>query len=140
MKNVAILFFLGLGLQSCNFKDAFVHPLSINDSWKLTEYKRSSDSSWQAVNNSLTVRFKSNGDIKYGKDESYYGLMFLRGGWCNHAEKYTLKDGRIYFEFGKPGCIPIFDPNTPAYGHILKLTKQELVIEWWGESWKFTRI
>jgi hypothetical protein len=142
MKNVAILFILSLGLQDCNFKEAFVHPFSITDSWRLAEYKRYPDSSWQAVNvnKSLTVRFKANGNIQYGNDESYYGWMPFRGGWCNHAEKYTLKDGRIYFEFGEPGCIPFFAPNTPVYGHILKLTKEELVIDWWGESWKFIRI
>lgn len=117
-----------------------MHPFSITGSWRLTEHKP--DSIWQAVNanNSLTVRFKSNGNIQYDNKEFYYIWWFLHGGWCNYAEKYTLRDGRIYFEFSKPGCIPVVYPNTPAYGHILKLTKQELVIEWWGQSWKFIRI
>lgn len=144
MKNIAILilFIVGLWLQSCNFKETFVHPFSITDSWRLTEHQRYPDSSWNAinVNNSLIVRFKLDGNIQFDKEESYYGWIPFQEGWCNRAEKYKLKDGRIYFGFGERRCVHIVAPNTPPYGHILKLTKQELVIEWWGQSWKFIRI
>lgn len=72
MKNIAILilFIVGLWLQSCNFKETFVHPFSITDSWRLTEHQRYPDSSWNAIN-SLIGRFKLDENIQYDKEESH---------------------------------------------------------------------
>lgn len=135
MKKMLLVFLFATFLQNCSLQDTFIHPIPVLGSWKLTEFKFHSDSSWKPVNTDLTVHFQLNGSIKYDRTDktSYFSYELFNGGWCNEAEKYNIKGNRIYFKFSKANCIPFINPNTPEFSTILQSSRKKLVIEWWGK-------
>lgn len=132
----AIKFRLLLGLlliNSCQPKDPEANLLL--GAWKLVESKSVSGKDWQRTDPSLAtnVIFWDYGLISTGEN------TLFSGGWCNKAERYTAKEGKITFTYGEPNCIPLIPPQIPAEARIVDITQQLLILEWGSQMLKFER-
>lgn len=136
MRTIKFALFLGIfALHSCKSADPQANQLS--GSWTLVALKLDTDKDFNTnnINPAVNVIFGNYGIIYSGENNLYFS-----GGWCNKAERYLVKDGKIIFEFGKANCIPFVDPQIPAEATIIELTQQTLLIEWGKRTMKFERI
>ncbi len=115
-------------------KPADPQPGLLVGPWKQTAYKNDTDSNWQTVVRSRVVVFGANGKIDQPDDQ------VLPGGWCNTAERYTVTNDRLVFEFGPVNCIPFVDPKIPNEAKIVRLTSEELILQWGRNGLTFTRM
>jgi hypothetical protein len=136
MKNLFVLGIMYLAI-SCKPEDILPNKMIILGDWKLVEYKINSRNDWYKPFSEVKVEFKATGAIKYNNNDFLYEPF--GEGWCNQAVSYKLKGDRLYFKFGKPECIPIVIPNTPPYGVVQQISKNDLEIEWWGRNYRFRR-
>ena len=120
-------------LNSCKSNEPEANLLV--GSWNLTSLKLESDSTWKEVNigSQLNVIFKGNGSI------SSVTTNPIGGGWCNVAEKYTLNDKQLHFEFGEAHCIPFLDPKVPELAQIVEISEETLLIKWGNRLLTFVR-
>ena len=133
MKSIRYIFLIGLSLLSaCKLADPQANLLV--GTWQETALRSKTDTDWKVIGQGRTATFHRNGSITLSDKN------VLSGGWCNAAERYTLKDSRISFQFGEPECIPFVNPNTPSYVTIVSLTTELLVIEWGQYLMKFERL
>ncbi|GAB3640135.1 hypothetical protein [Spirosoma arcticum] len=134
MKSVHIALLSGLTfLHACSPKDPEANLLI--GSWNQIESKSPTDPAWQKTDptRKINVIFKRNGTVSTENSMPFYG------GWCNHAERYTVADKTIQFDYGKPNCIPFIDPQVQSAAKILDITAQSLLIDYGGYLLKFRR-
>lgn len=127
------LFLVSTLLFACHPKDPEADLLI--GSWNQVQYKAAADSAWRdnSSNWIVNVIFKTDGTV------GTVNQMPFSGGWCNNAERYSLSNKTIRFDYGKANCIPIVNPGTPPDAQIIDLTSQSLVITR-GTYWlKFER-
>lgn len=125
---------LGLLLfNSCQPKDPQANLLL--GAWKLVGLKSVSEKDWQRTDSdpATNVIFGDYGLISTGES------MIFSGGWCNKAERYSAKEGKITFVFGEPHCIPLIDPKIPSEATIVDISQQLLIIAWGNQMLKFER-
>ena len=133
MKNIFFVSIIIVLLYSCKHED--IQSNKLIGSWNLASYKSEVDVTWQevSINTKLNAIFKPNGTL--GTNE----VTPFGGGWCNVAEKYTLTDNLIHFEFGEAQCIPLIDPRVPSEAKIIELSGNVLLIQWGTRLLKFRR-
>ena len=120
--------------NSCRSKDPQANLLI--GAWKLVGSKLVAETAWKISdpNFDQNVVFWEHGIISTGESSLF------SGGWCNKAERYLVKERKVIFSFGEPGCIPLVDPQIPAEVTIVDLTQQLLVLQWGSLMLKLERV
>ncbi|TDE13782.1 lipocalin family protein [Dyadobacter psychrotolerans] len=130
MKNIILLIVqvsMLIFVSACKSNDP--SSKSLVGSWDVIAYKTHPDSTLKEPYKSSRINVIFDRKGKLGS----VGITPFDGGWCNVAERYSIDKDIISFQFGKPNCIPLINPNTPESAKIIELTGNTLTIEW-GQS------
>ncbi|GAB3794551.1 hypothetical protein GCM10028819_08590 [Spirosoma humi] len=134
MRATKLILLLGLLIfNACRSKDPQANLLP--GAWKLIGTKSVTETDWKRYESSSAA------DVifwEYGIMSTSEGMLFS-GGWCNKAERYEARDGKIRFTFGEPTCIPLVAPQIPDEATIVDITPQSLILEWGNRMLKFER-
>jgi hypothetical protein len=130
MKNLLLLLGLYLSLNACNLNNPEANR--IVGTWVV---EGSTPSPGNTHNNFVMgfpakgtdITFTKKGGLTTTKEE-----VFFSGGWCNWADKYSVKSDTIFLEYGKPGCIPFIPPQISSRVAILALDRKVLKIRYEG--------
>ncbi|TAE28869.1 MAG: hypothetical protein EAZ91_14065 [Cytophagales bacterium] len=129
MKKLVLFFVLAFILNACNLNNPEANR--IVGTWIVD----GATSSPGNTRNNFFMGFPAKGtDITFTRKETLTSTkeVFFSGGWCNWADRYSVKNDTIFLEYGKPGCIPLIPPKISSKVAILALDRNVLKIRYEG--------